>query len=367
MPNSRIPPRRRKRGLSRSQSLGLIAIALVLGGILAALALVAVTQPDAILRLVSLRPAPTLYVLNPSNTPDPRGTLPGTWTPTRRPPPLPTATASCTPTPTATPPPSVTPVPTLTLTPPATPPPGWFEVEVKAALFAIQVTSTWLPVPLTDRDASTALAEIAQRDPVQASSLRDGLGQAVLDYLILVAFDTATVNDLYVNNLSVAYANPAEGDSVDAIRDRHLEIYEENEFYEVLASDSTRIDGRPAQRIRYTTQYAVEDGTITVYHLEVITEGRRSEDPILIFTFSTSEGRRNIYEALFDRMASTIRFTRKPVPTATPLQTPTVDFTRFPPTPTPDVTATPSPTTTPTQTTTASPEATQTLTVTPTP
>jgi hypothetical protein len=134
----------------------------------------------------------------------------------------------------------------------------------------------------------------------------------VIDNLVVIAFDTATSNDPYVVNLNVAYANTAEGDTIKAIRDLHLALYGSSEFYELLADDSTTVDFQPALRIRYTTPFEGAEGRTTVYHLEVISEGRLSDDPILVITLSTSRERRNIYEALLDRIVSTIRFTSKP-------------------------------------------------------
>ena len=88
------------------------------------------------------------------------------------------------------------------------------------------------------------------------------------------------------------------------------------------------------------------EGSISIYHLEIIAQNRRAEDPIMIFTFSTSESRRNIYEGLYDRIASTIRYTRRFAQGA-PTLTPTRDRTLTPDTPTPTFTPTntPEPTT----------------------
>jgi hypothetical protein len=171
--------------------------------------------------------------------------------------------------------------------------------------------STWTALTLLGRDPGTALAEITQNDPILLNSIRDGLGQIVLDDLILIAFDTATSADPYIVNLNMAYVNPAEGATIDQVRNAHLALYENNDFYEVIGSDSTQIDFRDAHRIRYTTSFtdAGEEET-TIYHLEIISHQRRSTDPLLIMTLSTSQERRNVYEALLDRIAGTIRFTR---------------------------------------------------------
>jgi len=289
-------------------------VAMGLGGlalIVAIFTTLALANPTAVSGvLASFRPTPTLFVLNPSATADPREPLPPTWTPTNTAPAPATLTPSSTPTHTLTPTPTTTRIPSLTFTPIATVPAGWYELLVPDARLAIQLTSTWSALSLTDRDPGAALAEINQRDPVLAASLRDGLGQVVLDNLILIAFDTATSGDSYVINLNAAYTNPAEGTTIDEVRDLRLQVYNSSEFYELLATDSTTIDGQPAHRIRYTTTFVGEEGRATIYHLEVISEGRLSRDPLLLFTLSTSEKRRNIYEALLDRIVSTIRFTR---------------------------------------------------------
>ncbi len=331
----------------------IVTVVLVgVAALMVALGVFAVTNPETAWRLLSL-PTPTLFVLNPSNTPDLRLTLPATWTPTRGPL-LPTAMPSRTPTPIPSPTPSLTLAPTLTFTPPATVPPGWFEFEVAEARFAISMNGTWLPVPLLDRDAGTALAEITRGDSLRAAALRDGLGQALLDDLIMVAFDTATSGDPYVVNMSIAYASLAEGDTIDEIRDRHLQVYEESDFYGMLAADDTQIDSRPAHRIRYTTRFETGEEVITIYHLEVITRRRRHDGPILVFTFSTSEKRRNIYEGLFDRIVNTIRFTPRRIPTPSPTATQTPNLTLSPAltqspgtSPSPNVTPTPGATQTP--------------------
>lgn len=313
-------------------ALGLsLLFALVLG--------LALTDPQLVARLI----------LPPTPTPIPP--LPPTWTATRTPPPGPSPTASRTPTPTPTPAPSATPIPTLTFTPPATPPAGWVEIEFRAARFALQLPNTWLSTPLLGRDPAVALAELTQLDPRRGESLQDGLGLAVLDDLIMVGIDTATSTDPYVNNMHAATANPAHGATIDDILAVHLAAFgdEDSDYYEVIATDSTTVDGQPAHRIRYTTRFETAEGDrITVYHLEVIAEGRRERDPILIFTFSTSQGRRNIYESLYDRIVTTIRYLRVLPPTPTFTPSPTRDRTLTPDTPTPPVTATPGDTPSPT-------------------
>jgi hypothetical protein len=313
-------PQRSKRSfarwLARSPALSLAAMAL--GGvalIVAVLTAIAIANPDAAAGwLAALGPTPTLFVLNPSATPDPRGTLPPTWTPTNSPRPPASAIPSRTPTQTLTPTATTTRVPTLTFTPVNTVPAGWYEFLVPDAELAIQFANTWSGLILTDRDPGAALAEINQRDPGLAASVRDGLGQVVLDNLILIAFDTVTANDLYVVNLNIAYADPAEGTTIDEVRDLRLQVYDNSEFYEVIGADSTTVDSQPAHRIRYTTTFAGEvegeEETTTIYHLEVISEGRLSRDPLLLITLSTSEERRNVYEALLDRIVATLRFTR---------------------------------------------------------
>ncbi len=223
--------------------------------------------------------------------------------------------------------------PTLTFTPLATLEPGWFEIEVPEARFALRLTNNWLPILLTDRDPGDALAEISRQDPIRAASIRDGLGQAVLDDLVLIAFDTASTTEPYVINLTVAYASPAEGESIDEVRDRHIALYEASDFYEFLAGDSVMVDGRLAHRLRYTTEFAGETERITVYHLEVIAKGHRRYAPILLFTLSAGKGQRNIYESLFDRIVATIRYTRiviPPTPTSRPTLTSTREQTEMP-------------------------------------
>ncbi len=310
------PPRRaaRSRLERRTRTLTIVAgILAVLAVAAASLTTLALANPERARALLASQPTPTLFLLNlpeSTSTTDPRGTLPPSWTPSSTPLPPPTLTPSNTPTRTPTPTRTTTPVPTLTFTPPATVADGWYEIAVQEARLAFQLTSTWSALTLLGRDPGAALAEVGQRDPALAQSLRDGLGQAVLENLILVAFDTATATDFYIVNLTMAYASPASGSTIDAVRDLHLQIYESSDFYEVLATDSTRVDFQPAYRIRYTSPFESEAGATTVYHLEVISEQRRSQEPLLLITLSTSQERRNIYEALLDRIVSTIRFTR---------------------------------------------------------
>lgn len=307
-------PKRRNVGRWLRQSPALMIFAAVLSVVAILVALfttLMVSNPDLAQNMLAFGPSPTLFVLNPSVTLDPRGTLPPTWTPSVTAPPPDTATPSSTPTITPTPTATTTPVPTLTFTPPATVPVGWYEFFARDAKIAMQMPGTWTALTLLGRDPATALAEITQNDPVLLASIRDGLGQTVLDDMILIAFDTATSADPYIVNLSMAYANSVEGATIDEIRDAHLALYENSEFYEVIGSDTAQVDFRDANRIRYTTTFtddAVKETTI--YHLEVIAHQRRSSDPLLVATFSTSQERRNVYEALLDRIVGTIRFTR---------------------------------------------------------
>lgn len=311
----RIPkrpsPRRRSRLFRQSSALTILAAVLgVLAVVAALITTYVVTNPDAAYALLANRPTATLFVMNPTATVDPRETLPPTWTPTRTPGSPPSPTASATPTRTLTPTATTTRIPTLTFTPYATVPVGWYEFKAPNAQLAIQMPNTWSGVELVGTDPTATLVDISQRDPVLAASLEDGMTHVVIDNLVIIAFDTATSNDPYVVNLNIAYANTAEGDTIDAIRDLHLTLYGNSEFYELLANDSTTVDFRPAHRIRYTTPFEGAEGRTTVYHLEVISEGRRSDNPILVMTLSTSRERRNIYEALLDRIAASIRFTR---------------------------------------------------------
>jgi hypothetical protein len=308
-------PQRKKQPTRRSSrqfsAVMLLAIVLVSFAIIAAVFTgVAIYNPRAADLIFGTRPTPTLFVLNPTATEDRRSTIPPTWTATVTglpgDTPTPSATATITRTPTAT----MTRIPTLTFTPINTLPAGWEEFPIRDARLAIQFPSTWTSIIFLGRDPATTLQDITQDDPVLADSLRDGLGLAVLDNLIMIAFDTATLGDPYVNNLSIAYASTADGTTIDEIRDTHLALYEGSEFYEVLATDSTTIDGKPAHRIRYSTKYTGAGGTTTLYHLEVISQQRLTRDPLLVLTVTTSEERRNIYEALIDRIVATIRFTR---------------------------------------------------------
>jgi hypothetical protein len=308
-------PKRKQRSTQRSSrqypAMTVLAIVLVAFAIIVAVFTgVAIYNPRATDLIFGAPPTPTLFVLNPTATEDRRGTLPATWTATVTglpgDTPTPSATATITRTPTAT----MTRIPTLTFTPINTLPAGWEEFPVRDAKLAIQFPSTWTSFIFLGRDPATTLRDITQDDAVLADSLVDGLGLAVLDNLIMIAFDTATSGDPYVNNLSIAYTSPADGTTIDDIRATHLAVYEGSDFYELLATDSTTIDGRPAHRIRYSTEYTGSGGTTTVYHLEVITEQRLKRDPLLVITVTTSEERRNIYEALIDRIVGTIRFTR---------------------------------------------------------
>jgi hypothetical protein len=302
------PARRSSRRFSIVMVLAIVFVAFAI--IAAVFTGIAIYNPRAADLIFGVEPTPTLFVLNPTATEDRRSTIPPTWTATITglPPdtPTPSATATITRTPTAT----MTRVPTLTFTPINTLPAGWQEFPIRDAKLAIQFPSTWTSITFLGRDPESTLHDITQDDAVLADSLVDGIGLAVLDNLIMIAFDTATSGDPYVNNLSIAYATPADGATIDAIRDTHLALYESSEFYEVLATDSTTIDGKPAHRIRYSTEYDGAGGTTTVYHLEVISHQRLSREPLLVITVTTSEERRNIYEALIDRIVATIRFTR---------------------------------------------------------
>jgi hypothetical protein len=308
-------PQRQKQQAQRSSrrfsAVMLLAIVLVSFAIIAAVFTgVAIYNPRAADLIFGAPPTPTLFVLNPSATVDTRGTMPPTWTATITGPPGSTPTASATSTLTPTPTGTATRAPTLTFTPINTLPAGWDEFPIEAAKLAIQFPSTWTSIIFLGRDPAATLRDITQDDPILAESLRDGLGLAVLDDLIMMAFDTATSSDPYVNNISIAYVNPADGTTIDEVRDTHLAVYETGEFYEVLATDSTTVDGKPAHRIRYRTEYSGTGGTTIVYHLEVISQQRRTQDPLLVITLTTSAARRNIYEALLDRIVTTIRFTR---------------------------------------------------------
>lgn len=313
------PPRRRKRTPAPSKrlqrrSVVLTLVATLLAIIAAGVAIftaAAVADPTLVANLVGSTPEPTttLFIYNPTATVDPRGTFPPTFTPsmTLRPPVTVTASATTTITPTATV--TTTRIPTLTFTPINTVPVGWIEFQSKEARMAMQFTATWTAVTLVGRDASETLTQITAEDPVLSASIRDGLGIAVLDDLVLLAFDTATSSDAYTVNMTVAYAS--SGTTVDEVYQTHLDIYQNNDFYSVISVDETRVDGRYAQRIRYTSRFVGSDGLETlIYHQEVIAEQRRESDPILIITLSTSELRRNIYEALLDRIVTTIRYLR---------------------------------------------------------
>jgi hypothetical protein len=249
-------------------------------------------------------------LLGPTDTPtpDPRLTLPPTWTPSNSPSPPDTSTPTRTPTITPTLTPTTTRAPTMTFTPVATLPPGWAEVVVSDARFAIGLTSTWVAFTMSDRDPASTLAQIGQEDPTLGASLEVGLGDVILDNVSLIAFDAATATDAFVVNLNVSTASGSDGDDIDAILENRTRLYEESAFYELLATDNTHVDFHPARRIRYTSQFQGAEESMTVYHLEVIVDAPR--DAILLFVFSTSEERRNVYEALVDRIVTTIRFTR---------------------------------------------------------
>lgn len=296
------------------QSVALTLVAAVLAIIAAGVAIftvAALADPTLVTELMGATPEPTatLFVLNPSATVDPRETIPPTFTPSSTTRPPNTATPSATPTVTATATVTTTRIPTLTFTPIHTIPVGWIEYQAKDAKIAMQFTATWTAVSLVGRDASDTLTQLTADDPVLAASLLDGLGTAVIDDMVMLAFDTATSSDPYVTNMTVAYAS--SGATVDSVYQTHLGVYQNNDFYSVISVDETRVDGQYAQRIRYTSRYVTSDGSeILIYHQEVIAEQRRKRDPIFIFTLSTSEFRRNIYEALLDKIVMSIRYLR---------------------------------------------------------
>lgn len=316
-PNPNRSARRRSSRPPRQAS-ALTLLAVVLGVVAMAVALATlfiVANPDAAFDLLDPQPTSTLFLGNVTltATPDLRETLPPTWTPSRTPRPGASPTPSRTPTRTPSPTATTTRIPTRTFTPIATLPPGWYEFAAREAKLAFHAPSTWSGLTLADREAGAVLAEMAERDPVLAASLRDGLANVVFDNLIVLAFDTATSSDPYVVNLNIAYANTIEGDTIDEIRDAHLALYGSSEFYELLADDSTTVDWQPAHRIRYRTVFPTgsdDEEEVTVYHLEVIAEGRLSTGPLIVMTLSTSQERRNIYEALLDTIVSTVRYTR---------------------------------------------------------
>lgn len=290
--------------------IGLI-IGLVLVAVLFAVGVrLALNNPGLAERVLGIEPSPTLIVFDATSTPDQRGTFPPTWTPSQMPSPLPTATANATPTKTARPPITTTPVPTLTRTPQPTVAPGWYRVEVEEGGFSLNLPNTWSTVFLTNKDADSLLRSFTDQDVLLGASMQHGVKRIDLNRLIMLAFDTATNedDDLYVINLNVAAADETEGETVEAVWDNHLQQYDADPEIDLNADDRTKIDFQDAHRIRYATTFETDKGSTTVYHLEVITETRRG--PILIFTLSTSEERRNVYEALLDRIVSTIQFRR---------------------------------------------------------
>ena len=161
---------------------------------------------------------------------------------------------------------------------------------------------------MINRDANATLLDFQVNQPALGASILDGLGQARLEDLLLIAFDTVTVEDPHVTHMLVAYA---EGDEVDSIHARNFGFYESNAFYDVIDTNSLMVDGEIARSIRYTTNYIGLGGEpVTVYHLEVVTEQRRSTQDKLVITLSTSDEFRDLYENRFDRMIGTVRFTQ---------------------------------------------------------
>lgn len=311
------PPHRPRRTRRQRQMQALVVMAIALGSLTALVILfgvVTIADPILARSILSFRPTPTLFIMNPSDTPDPRPTMPSSWTPP--PTPRPSATATLTRTPTQPPLPSatITPVPSPTYTPLPTIYPGWTEFVIKEARFAFQLPNTWSAVMLARRDANAAVDDITQNNPTLGASIRHGWGAVEPQNIILIAFDTVTIEDPYVVNLSVAAIKPVEEgteiDTIDTLLERRLEVYDGDEGYELLATDGTTLDFRRAHRIRYKTSFESEVGRVTVYHLEVISETRRA-DHILILTLSTSGKRRNIYEGLLDQIVATVRYLRQ--------------------------------------------------------
>lgn len=287
--------------------IGLIAGLVLVSVLIAVGARLALNNPGLAERFLGIKPTPTLIVFDATSIPDRRATFPPTWTPSQMPSPLPTATANATPTETATPTITTTPVPSPTGTPQPTIPPGWYRVEVEEASFTVNLPTTWSTVFLTNKDPDSLLGSFADQNILLGASMQHGVKYIDRDRLIMIAFDTATNedDDLYVVNLNVA---AAEGGTIEAIRDNHLQRYDDDPEIDLNADDRTKVDFQNAHRIRYATTFESDKGSTTVYHLEVITETRRG--PILIFTLSTSEERRNVYEALLDRIVATIQFVR---------------------------------------------------------
>jgi hypothetical protein len=298
--------------LKRPQLVIGLIIGLVLVAVLVAVGVrFALNNPESAQHVLGIQPTATLIVFDATSTPDRRATFPPTWTPSQTPSALPTATANATPTTTATPTITTTPVPSPTKTPRPTIPPGWTAVTVEEAGCSINLPNTWSTVFLTNKDPDSLLDSFTAQDVLLGASMAHGAKQINdLDRLFMIAFDTATNEeaDLYVVNLNVAAANPADGETIDAIRDSHLQRYDSDPAIDLSANDHTRIDYRDVHRIRYANTFESDKGSTTVYHLEVIAEPRRG--PILIITLSTSEERRNVYEALLDRIVTTIQFMR---------------------------------------------------------
>ena len=301
---------RRRSRPSTENTLLAITVGLVIVAVIAtAFILMLIINPDFVAQFV---PAPT-PTAPPTSTAFPGAertniaTLPPTWTPSRTPPPLATSTPQNTTTPTVTPSITSTRVPTMTFTPINTPEVGWYEFGVFEAGFAVQFTNTWNGIPMVDRDANATLLDFQATQPNLGASILDGLGQARLEDLLLIAFDTVTVEDPHVTHMLVAYT---EGDDIDGIHARNFGFYESNAFYDVIDTNSLTVDGEAARSIRYTTTYTGLAGeSVTIYHLEVVTEQRRTTQDKLVITLSTSDELRDLYENRFDRFIGTLRFT----------------------------------------------------------
>jgi hypothetical protein len=256
--------------------------------------------------LVSVGGALADLLATPTHTPGPPP-LPPTWTPS----PVftpPTVTPSRTPTTTHTPLPSSTPIPTITPTPLPTIRPGWREYTSPNGGFTLQLPVTWVSLGLSGRDVGATLAQIRAQDALLADGIAHGLGNAVLDKVRFIAFDSATQLDTFATSINVWEATQAEGQNADEVALHRWGEYRSSQFYTLEVAEKITVDWIEADRLHFTSTFTDLDVEITVYQQEVIVENRRGE--VLIFTFSTSQERLETYAPLFERIIETIRLPR---------------------------------------------------------
>jgi hypothetical protein len=286
--------------------LSVLALGVALLTLLSPSGVAGLNWPPARPTLVSVGGALADLLATPTRTPGPPP-LPPTWTPSPALTP-PTVTPSRTPTITNTPSPSPTPIPTITPTPLPTMRPGWHEYTSPKGGFTFQLPATWVSLGLSGRDVGATLAQIRAQDALLADGIAHGLGNAVLDNVYFIAFDSATQLDTFATSINVWEATQAEGQNADEVALHRWGEYHSSEFYTLEAAEKITVDWIEADHLYFTSTFTDLDVEIVVYQQEVIVGNRRGE--VLIFTFSTSQERLETYAPLFERVIETIRLPR---------------------------------------------------------